>query len=254
MMIRRRYSFSKAAENRPTHLPWGALIISCLLAWHVTAHSQDIPPYLQTARDLVNDVKPEDNSYQHHGWIKLKGESTLFGKVEVSEVHADCSGLIDALLERSAPQVLKVFRSQNWKSYPKAENYYAAISADNGFEFRKRMEDVEPGDIFAAKFDNEMDTGHVMLVDAKPRLIETPIEPIVADTQQWEIVVIDSSSSHGKTDTRFRASGKKQTGIGRGSVRVYTDKAGQLVGWVMTMSPRQKFKSTGSLAIGKPVL
>lgn len=230
------------------------LLMSGLLTWPVAAKAQDIPPYLQSARDLLHDVAPENNDYRYHGWIRIKGDATFFGTVEVSEVHIDCSGLVDALLERSDPAFMKIFRHQNWKSYPKAENYYAAIAAGDGFELRKNMEDVEAGDIFAAKFDNEQDTGHVMLVDAKPKLIETPIEPIVPDTRQWEIVVIDSSSSHGVTDTRYRASGKKQSGIGRGSVRVYTDSTGQLVGWVMTMAPRNKFRSAGALAIGKPDL
>jgi hypothetical protein len=231
-----------------------SLLLSCLLLGQATAQAQDIPPYLQSARDLLNDVAPENNDYRYRGWIRLKGEATLFGTAEVAEVHTDCSGLIDALLQRSAPQVLKVFQHQRWKSYPKAENYYAAIAAGDGFLLRKDMSEVEAGDIFAAKFVNDKDTGHVMLVDAKPRLLDTPIEPIVPDTRQWEIVVIDSSSSHGRNDTRHRPSGPKQTGIGRGSVRVYTDSSGQLVGWVMTMAPRSKFRSSGALAIGKPVL
>jgi hypothetical protein len=234
--------------------PRWQLIFPLLLALSLQARTQDIPPYLQSARDLLNDVAPENNSYQYRGWIRIKGEATLFGTADVSEVHTDCSGLVDALLQRTAPQVLKVFQHQHWKSYPKAENYYAAIAASDGFILRKDMNAVEAGDIFAAKFVNDKDTGHVMLVDAKPRLIETPVEPIVPDTQQWEIVVIDSSSSHGKSDTRYRPSGPKQSGIGRGSVRVYTDSSGQLVGWVMTMAARSKWRSSGALAIGKPVL
>jgi hypothetical protein len=233
---------------------WISLIIASTLAWPLLSPAQDIPPYLASARSLLNDVTPENNSYQYRGWIRIKGDQTLFGQVDVSEVHTDCSGLVGSLLKRDAPQVMAVFDHQRWKSYPKAENFYAAIAAGDGFTLRKSMTEVEAGDVFAARFVDSKDTGHVMLVDAKPRLIEPQIKPVMPDTQQWEIVVIDSSSSHGKTDTRHRAEGKKQTGIGRGSVRVYTDNSGQLVGWVMTMSPRTKFRSTGSLAIGKPIL
>jgi len=231
-----------------------SLILASILACPFVTQAQDIAPYLATARTLLDDVAPENNSYQYRGRIRIKGDKTLFGQVDTSEVHTDCSGLVGALLKRDAPQVMRVFERQRWKSYPKAENFYAAIAASDGFFLRKNMEDVEVGDIFAAKFVDDKNTGHVMLVDARPKLIETPIEPVLPDTRQWEVVVIDSSSSHGKTDTRYRPPGSRQTGIGRGSVRVYTDGNGQLVGWVMTMAPRTRLRSSGNLAIGKPIL
>lgn len=236
------------------HHQWIKLIVASTLVFPWLAQAQDIPPYLATARTLLNDVAPENNSYQYRGWIRIKGDPTLLGQANVSEVHTDCSGLVGALLKRDAPQVMQVFAHQRWKSYPKAENFYAAIAASDGFVHRKSMDEVEVGDIFAAKYEDDRNTGHVMLVDARPRLIENQIEPVIPGTTQWEIVVIDSSSAHGKTDTRYRKSGSKQTGIGRGSVRVYADGSGQLVGWVMTMAPRAKLRSTGNLAIGKPVL
>jgi len=231
---------------------WISLLVASTLAGPLPA--QDIPAYLQTARTLLNDVAPENNSYQYRGWIRIKGDPTLFGRADVSEVHTDCSGLVGALLKRDAPQVMQVFQRQHWKSYPKAENFYAAIAAGDGFVLRNDMAEVEVGDIFAARFVDDRNTGHVMLVDARPRLIDTPVAPLLPDTRQWEIVVIDASSAHGRTDTRYRQGGARQTGIGRGSVRVYTDRRGQLVGWVMTMAPRSKLRSSGELAIGKPVL
>ena len=230
-----------------------SLIISLILP--PTALAQDVPPYLQMARELLHDVAPQDNSYRYNGWIRIKGDKFLFDEVHRSEVHTDCSGLIDALLERTEPQVLDAFKNTHWKSYPKAANYYEVIAAGQGFVRRSTITDVEVGNIFAAKFTADIDTGHVMLVDAKPRRIENPVSPILPDTQQWEIVVIDSSSSsHGKNDTRHRSDGTRQNGIGRGSVRVYTDATGQLLGWVMTLAPRDRLRSSGELAIGKPVL
>ncbi|EJN08693.1 hypothetical protein [Herbaspirillum sp. YR522] len=232
---------------------WIGLVVAGTLAWPWPAQSQEVPAHLASARYLLQDVAPENNSYQYRGWIRFRGDKTPFGQAAVSEVHTDCSGLVGALLARDAPRVMQAFEHQRWKSYPKAENFYAAIAAGDGFMPRKSMEEVEVGDIFAARFVNDRNTGHVMLVDARPRLIETPIEPILPDTRQWEIVVIDSSSAHGTTDTRYRPGGARQTGIGRGSVRVYTDADGRLVGWVMTMAPRTRLRSSGDLAIGKPL-
>ena len=53
------------------------------------------------------------------------------------------------------------------------------------------------------------------------------------ETQQWEIDVIDSArSGHGKTDTRPKAS----AGVGRGVLRVYTNKEGHVAGYTWSIN------------------
>lgn len=230
-------------------------LLCLMLGSAAMARAQDIPPHLALARSLLAEVQPENNDYRHRGWIRVKGETGTFGtfgRVDTSEVHTDCSGLVDALFERTAPRQLEVFRDKRWKSYPKAENYYEVIAAGEGFLTRPTLHAVEVGDIFAVKFDASADTGHVMIVDRAPALLATPLKPIVPGTLQWKVTVIDASSAHGKSDTRHRDDGTRQTGIGRGSVRVYTDENGVPQAWVMSDEARSKLRSSGTLAFGKP--
>jgi hypothetical protein len=56
--------------------------------------------------------------------------------------------------------------------------------------------------------------------------------PIVADTLQWTIDVVDSSSSyHGPTDTRYDHPG----GIGEGVFRLYTNLDGTVAGYTWSL-------------------
>lgn len=229
-----------------------ALLLTCFC---LHAGAEDVPKYLQLARQLVDEVAPEHNHYQHNGWIRVKGDSTLFGTVSASEVNTDCSGLVDALLRRTAAEQLDAFSFKSWKGYPKAENYYEEIHAGHGFQARRTIQEAEVGDILAAKFTTPADdTGHVMLIDAPPQRLDPPLKPLIPDTQQWAVTIIDASSAHWKGDTRYRENGGKQTGIGRGTVRVYTNAAGEPVGWAWSLGPGSRFRAHDLLAIGRPLL
>lgn len=230
------------------------LLIVALLLFGFHAKAEETPQYLEVARSLLSEVSPENNLYQHNGWVLWKGDKSLFGEVTATEVKTDCSGLIDAIFERTASKVMSAFRFKNWKGYPKAGNYYDEISSGNGFERRDNIKNVKAGDIFAAKYTGEANTGHVMIIDAEPTLIQGTVSPLVSDTQQWAVTIIDSSNAHWKGDTRYTENGKKQTGIGRGTIRIYTNMSGELVGWTWSMGPASKFRSKDLLAIGRPLL
>jgi hypothetical protein len=185
--------------------------------------------HLELARALLTEVSPDRNSYAYRGWVRWKGDKTLFFEASATEVHADCSGLMDALLDRVHSKTLDIIKSNTyWKSYPKAENYYQAISEGLGFERRVDLAAIEPGDIIAIKYTGTTDTGHVMMVDAAPEPIEAS-NPVLTGTRQWSVAIIDSSPSpHGESDTRFAT---KSTGIGRGELRIYSDMNGVPVGY-----------------------
>lgn len=228
------------------------IVASLLFCW--PARAEETPQYLEVARNLVSEVSPENNLYQHNGWVLWKGDKSAFGEVTATEVKTDCSGLLDAIFERTASQVMNAFRFKNWKGYPKAGNYYDEISSGNGFERKDNIRNVKAGDVFAAKYTGEANTGHVMIVDAEPTLIRDAVTPLVADTQQWAVAIIDSSNAHWKGDTRYTEDGKKQTGIGRGTIRIYTKLSGELVGWAWSMGPASKYRAKDLLAIGKPIV
>ena len=229
------------------------LLLLLLILHAPLAFADEVPPHLQLARQLLEEVSPAHNSYQHNGWVRWKGDAGLFGSVSESEVRTDCSGLVDALFERVNNQALAAVHQGHWKGYPKAENYYEAIVAHQGFVQRKEIGEVRPGDIFAAKFQNQKDTGHVMIINALPQALAPAPKPHIDGTRQWAVEVIDSSSAHWKGDTRYREDGGKQTGIGRGTVRIYTRPDGSLAGWAWSLGPASKFRDQDQLAIGQPL-
>jgi hypothetical protein len=139
---------------------------------------------------------------------------------------------------------------------PSARRYHDAIVRERGFREIRLLTEVLPGDVIAVKYANRTDsTGHVMLVSDRPRRI-APEEPVAAQTEQWEVPVIDSSQSgHGPTDTRHRRgpNGKDHDGLGSGVLRIYSDSEGRVAGFSWSTSRVSKFVAPDDehLAIGR---
>jgi hypothetical protein len=171
-----------------------------------------------------------------------------------------------------------------------ATHYHDAIAANHGFERIATLQDVRPGDILAVKFPPETkslsenrrglspfaqsseqkgtvplsaggsrigskggDTGHVMIVSGMPRE-RTATAPIESKTVQWEVPVIDESKHcHGTTDTRHRPDHISADGLGRGVIRVYTDKQGHVAGYSWSIEKISKFEvqSDRNMVIGR---
>ena len=184
---------------------------------------------LDWARKLVENIKPENTDYQHkRGTVKWKGTN---GATE-DESHTDCSGLLNALLERSYNLTPRDFETWLGARRPLAITYHDAILNKQGFALIERVSEIKPGDIIAVKYPPDNDnSGHLMIVAEKPRQREAT-KPIVANTKQWEVKVIDSSESgHGKTDTRRLPEGGFGQGVGEGVFRFYTDQKDVILGY-----------------------
>ena len=125
------------------------------------------------------------------------------------------------------------------------------------FNASSRISDVRPGDVIAIKYPaGSENTGHVMLVAAAPQRSQNS-EPMVAGTEQWTVTIIDeTSSSHGKGDTRLGADGKSRAGVGRGVFRIYADSRGNVMGYTWSTSRRSEFRAQNDrhLDIGRLVL
>jgi hypothetical protein len=91
-----------------------------------------------------------------------------------------------------------------------------------------------------------------------------PRTPIVAGTQQFAISVIDSNEEYvGSDDSRLADPSNKIRGLGRGTIRIYVDTNGEIVGWARTFKNVKKFFSYDSrfpsdtkprkAAIGRPI-
>lgn len=155
-----------------------------------------------------------------------------------------CSGFIALLFEHSYHLMPDDIRRWMGSSHPDAAQVYDAIVAGRGFTAFTDMGRVEPGDVIAIDFTpRQKDTGHVVLVDHAPVVLETPRDPIVTGTRQYQIDVIDSTGSgHGEADTRRLPGGGYTGGVGAGAMRFYADEtSGQIVGYTWSLDGRSKY-------------
>lgn len=140
---------------------------------------------------------------------------------------SDCSGFINALLRRSYN--LKT----GWmgRERPYSSTYYNQIvNGENGFQNIKNINDANTGDfiVFRIPPGQSRDTGHIMLINSPPKLMMNN-QPIIANTLQWQVEIIDlTGTPHGHLDTRYA---NRKSGLGIGHFRIYTDTNGILQGY-----------------------
>ena len=224
-----------------------------LLLWGPPARAQsepaEVPRYLALARELVANTKPEDNRYSLGSqFISFPGD--LFSSKHA--VRADCSGFLLAIFDRarySTQWRMEYLPSPRRRTRPAAEDFVHSIENEKGFARIRDARNVRPGDLLAHAMLNAEDqrqtgtTGHVFLIDSAARRIE-PRAPQVAGTEQYEIAVIDSNEEHvGEDDTRLADRAHKVKGLGRGTIRIYVDASGELVGWARTFRNTRRFFS-----------
>jgi hypothetical protein len=217
------------------------------------ARESSAPPHLQAAIALLSALGPSDTNYSHKDIVvHFPGD----GGSNKAECRTDCSGLLDAVLERAYH--LSPAQVSDWldAKRPLATQYHAAIAAEHGFERIATLQDVRPGDILAVKYPpgaKGNDTGHVMIVAGTPHE-RTATAPIEGKTLQWEVPVIDESkSAHGTTDTRHHPDHTSSDGLGRGVLRIYTDRQGHVAGYAWSVQKISKFEvqSDRNMVIGR---
>jgi hypothetical protein len=245
----------------------------CLLAaatcWFASpAMSQasgEVPAHLALAREIVDKVAPEHNRYRLGGrTVRVPGSGN-----DAYAVEADCTGFLLALLQQAGYPTearMVLLRPGPKRKRPRAEDFVLSIEQEKGFARIERIDRVRPGDLLAhamLKLEDQaatQTTGHVFLIDAAPRRIP-PRNPVVPGTTQYEVRIIDTNDEVvGSDDSRLSRSGKA-TGAGKGTIRVYTDPEGRLVGWARTFRDARffsydpRFPSDTKLrkaAIGRP--
>ena len=220
----------------------GAVLASTALLCSFALYAQDNSPrrigkHLEIAEALLAEVAPENTSYRHKNNV-VKRKSTD----EAACCHADCSGLINWLLlesEARPPAALELWLKSK---RPVARHYHDAIVAEKYFLRVHELKHCYPGDVIAVKYpkDNE-NTGHVMLVVEKPKK-RMPTAPIIAGAEQWEVVVIDCSTSPHSADTRSVKGGENHTGLGRGTFRIYADAQGGPIGYSWSLGARSEYR------------
>lgn len=214
------------------------------------------PKHLIDLRELEENVDSSDNSYSHrHIVVTWKGKNGADRYVS----HTYCSGLIEALLNHSYGFTNEEIAQWFNREHPRSENFYDAIITNKGFQRITNLHDIMLGDIIVLKypkgayFERGDSTGHVMVVDSEPYTWE-PTPPLIDNTRQWVVNVIDSSKTgHGKNDTRYLKRDKYEQGLGKGIFRIYTDESNRIVGYAWSTSKKSDYypRSERGIAVGR---
>jgi hypothetical protein len=130
-----------------------------------------------------------------------------------------------------------------------AEDFVLSIEKEGGFTRIRKVEDLRPGDVLAHAMLNIEDrrktgsTGHVFLINGHPKQIASR-RPVVEETRQFEVSIIDSNEAYtGDDDSRLIDPANKVKGLGKGTIRLYADSGGELVGWATTFKTTTRFFS-----------
>lgn len=225
-------------------------LLSTLLACCSLGYAQGdavVPKHLAIARELVANIKPEHNQYVLGGELISFPGDLLSSKYAMK---ADCSGFLLAIFERAKYPTRSQMTFLKWspsRKRARAEDFLYSIENEKGYRHIKRIEDVRPGDLLAHAMLNIEDqkqtgtTGHVFLINSLPKKI-APRRPLAEGTTQYEVSIIDSNEEHvGEDDSRLPAN--KLHGLGQGTIRIYSDSSGELVGWARTFKNTNRFFS-----------
>lgn len=200
---------------------------------------------------LVSHVAPQNNTYASNpSYITWAGVN---GAKETSN-RSKCSSFLTLSLQQGYGWTSDTFRAWLGSPSPTAARYHDAIVAEDGFSRVMTVKDIAPGDIIAIRYpEGEAVSGHVATA-ASVATARAPTDPLIAGTSQFELTVLDSSSSgHGPTDTRRQPDGSWHTGAGRGLMRLYTDAQGHIVGYTWSTYSISVFypPSIRHLAVGR---
>ena len=225
------------------------LQVLCFPAGAQSAEPGEVPRHLAIARELVDNVKPEDNRYVL-GARSISFPGDLFSKKY--SVQADCSGFLLAIFDRAnypTQRQMRYLEGGARRTRPASEDFVYSIEQEKGFRRIRSVEDMKPGDLLAHAMLDKADqkevgtTGHVFLINSVPKPIQ-PRPPVVQGTRQYEVSVIDSNNEHvGADDSRLADPAMKVAGLGRGTIRLYVDESGELVGWARTFRVAKSFFS-----------
>jgi len=209
---------------------------------------------LAWAQRLVDETNPEETDYRHKDTtVTWKGSSGARATIS----RTDCSGLVNAVLQRSYGWGPEQFRRWLGRARPVASSYHDAIDTERGFRRIAAVGEIQPGDLIAIRYpDGSPNSGHIMVVAGAPQA-HVASAPAVAGTAQWTVEVIDSSQSgHGNADNRYLGNHRFRAGIGHGRLRLYADGAGRITGYSWSTQANSEYYTPDQrhLVVGRLVV
>lgn len=200
------------------------------------------PAHVRQAEQLVDNLRnASENVYGG-------GKRHIDWSADHCAARTVCSSFITLLLQHTYGWTGDDIKLLTGSANPEADAYHDAIVDHDGFKRILHAAALRPGDFIAIKYTDHhisrngvQDTGHVMLVDEPPVLVDSA-EPIVDGTRQYTVTIIDSSASgHGPTDTRHRGRGEYTGGIGKGVIRLYANDQDRIVGYTWSNTPKSEY-------------
>jgi hypothetical protein len=167
------------------------------------------------AEKLLGDIR--ETHYQHKTHV-VPSEGIY---------DMDCSGFVDYLLKRVAPEQYAYLPIEPGHPRPRAAMYFDFLNGlpgnpVPGWKSINRLAEAQRGDIIAwalaTSTQKPGDTGHVVIVATAPVLI---------NSGQYGVSVYDSSGIHHDDDTRP----KTTSGIGKGVITFRVDDRGVPIGF-----------------------
>jgi hypothetical protein len=200
---------------------------------------------------LLQGVTPETNAYASHptvvSWAGVGGATETRNR-------SVCSSLVAHLLMQAYGYRKADFKAWMGTTFPQAQDFHDAIHAGHGFTRIDEVSRIRPGDIVAIKYPpGSHPTGHVLIV-AEPPVRRPPSPPEATGTEQFEMLIVDSShTGHGPADSRHYAKGKFHSGVGEGPLRLYVGAGGKIVGysWSTTKASQIYFMTDRDLVVGR---
>jgi Concanavalin A-like lectin/glucanases superfamily/Thrombospondin type 3 repeat len=196
-------------------------------------------------------------------WVNFTGVTQGTSLFTLSLLHSD-------------PTLTSTILKGWWGSKnPNSVIYYNQIVQENHFTRVWNIDDILPGDLHVINAIDQSNTGHLSIIEGCPVPLAVPINPVVADTTQYAVGVVDATrSAHGcaisalTADTRWvpnnpaipcSGGGITDTGAGRGTMRFYAispglQGAGTVTGyaWSLTSGSHYYDQASGRLhAIGR---
>ena len=193
-----------------------------------------IPQHLVLARGLLHDLPPDANTYQHSPTLVRFPTPGQPG-----QLRADCSGFFNELFKHSAGYTQSELQLWLGSRRPLARHYHDAIVRQDRFQPVPSVAALLPGDVITIRYERgASNSGHCMLVNDIPQPAPLPTPLPVGATRAFVVPVLDASSTgHGPGDSRWNDHARINTGLGTGSLRLFTDDSGVVRAHAFTTLP-----------------
>ena len=203
------------------------------------------------AQLVVDQVRDDRNDYASPSQVTWRGVNGA----KYYSTLANCSGFLTRVLQQAYGWTDTDMSLWMGRTAPLAEDYHDTIVAGDGFTRVLAVDQIAASDIIAIRYpEGSAVSGHVAIALSAATLRATATAPLVSGTSQYEITVLDSSTSgHGPTDTRLASDGTWNQGAGVGVMRLYADASLNIVGYTWSTYTASVYRdsSTHSLVIGR---